>query len=35
MEPGTWYRYEGRGREPHHGLELRDRTWLMVAVDVH
>lgn len=34
MEPDTWYRYEGRGREPHHGMEMRDRRWLMVASDV-
>ena len=34
MKPGTWYRYEGQGTEPHHGREMKDRTWLMVAVDV-
>src|SRR5213592_1593094 len=35
MKPGTWYRYEGQGTEPHHGRELKDHTWLMVAVDVN
>ena len=34
MEPSTWYRYEGKGTEPHHGMELKDRTWLILAVDV-
>ncbi len=34
MKPGAWYRYEGQGTEPHHGREMKDRTWLMVAVDV-
>lgn len=34
MQPGTWYRYEGKGKEPHHGMEMSDRTWLILAVDV-
>ncbi len=34
MQPGTWYRYEGQGKEPHHGMEMSDRTWLILAVDV-
>ncbi len=34
MKPGTWYRYEGKGTEPHHGMEMKDRTWLIVAIDV-
>ena len=34
MKPGTWYRYEGQGTEPHHGREMKDRTWLIAAVDV-
>ena len=32
--PGAWYRYEGSGPEPHHGREMGDRTWLVLAVDV-
>jgi hypothetical protein len=32
--PNTWYRYEGRGVEPHHGMEMKDRTWLVLAVDL-
>jgi hypothetical protein len=35
MKPGTWYRYEGKGTEPHHGMEMKDRTWLILATDVH
>ena len=34
MQPNTWYRYEGKGAEPHHGREMAGRTWLMLAVDV-
>jgi hypothetical protein len=34
MKPGAWYRYEGKGPEPHHGMEMKDRTWLIVAIDV-
>ncbi|MGH9748915.1 MAG: hypothetical protein ACRD5D_03710 [Candidatus Polarisedimenticolia bacterium] len=34
MAPNTWYRYEGKGVEPHHGREMADRRWLMLAVDV-
>jgi len=34
MKPGAWYRYEGQGTEPHHGREMKDRTWLIVAIDV-
>ncbi len=34
MQPVTWYRYEGTGTEPHHGMEMKDRTWLILAVDV-
>jgi len=34
MKPGAWYRYEGKGTEPHHGMEMKDRTWLIVAIDV-
>jgi hypothetical protein len=34
MEPNTWYRYDGKGVEPHHGKEMADRRWLMLAVDV-
>jgi hypothetical protein len=34
MKPGVWYRYEGKGMEPHHGMEMKDRTWLIVATDV-
>jgi hypothetical protein len=34
MKPGTWYRYEGKGTEPHHGMEMKDRTWLILATDV-
>jgi hypothetical protein len=34
MEPFVWYRYEGKGTEPHHGMEMKDRTWLILAVDV-
>lgn len=34
MQPNTWYRYEGKGVEPHHGEVMQDRTWLMLAVDV-
>lgn len=34
MKPGVWYRYEGKGTEPHHGMEMKDRTWLIVAIDV-
>ena len=34
MKPGAWYRYEGKGQEPHHGMEMKDRTWLIVAIDV-
>ena len=34
MQPGVWYRYEGEGKEPHHGMALPDRRWLMVATDV-
>jgi hypothetical protein len=34
MQPNTWYRYEGKGTEPHHGREMGGRTWLMLAVDV-
>jgi hypothetical protein len=33
MRPETWYRYEGSGPEPHHGMEMKDRTWLILAVD--
>jgi hypothetical protein len=33
-QPNAWYRYEGQGPEPHHGREMRDRTWLVLAVDV-
>ena len=32
--PNTWYRYEGHGMEPHHGMEMKGRTWLVLAVDV-
>ncbi|MFQ5877118.1 MAG: hypothetical protein ACE5JH_05435 [Acidobacteriota bacterium] len=32
--PDTWYRYEGEGTEPHHGREMSERTWLVLAVDV-
>jgi hypothetical protein len=34
MQPNTWYRYEGKGTEPHHGREMSSRTWLMLSVDV-
>ncbi len=34
MKPGAWYRYEGKGMEPHHGMEMKDRTWLILAIDV-
>jgi len=34
MQPGTWYRYEGEATEPHHGMKMSGRTWLVVAVDV-
>ena len=34
MKPGAWYRYEGKGTEPHHGMEMKDRTWLILAIDV-
>ena len=34
MKPGAWYRYEGKGTEPHHGMEMKDRSWLIVAIDV-
>jgi hypothetical protein len=34
MKPGAWYRYEGKGEEPHHGMEMKDRSWLIVAIDV-
>ena len=34
MKPGAWYRYEGKGTEPHHGMEMKDRTWLIVSIDV-
>ena len=34
MQAGTWYRYEGKGTESHHGMEMKDRTWLILAVDV-
>ena len=34
MQPNTWYLYAGKGTEPHHGREMSDRTWLMLAVDV-
>ena len=30
----TWYRYDGQGEEPHHGREMGDRRWLILAVDV-
>jgi hypothetical protein len=33
-QPNAWYRYEGKGPEPHHGREMGDRTWLVLAVDV-
>ncbi len=33
-QPNVWYRYEGSGMEPHHGMEMKDRTWLVLAVDV-
>ena len=35
MKPGAWYRYEGKGTEPHHGMEMKDRSWLILAIDVH
>jgi len=35
MKPGAWYRYDGKGMEPHHGMEMKDKTWLIVAIDVH
>ena len=34
MQPGTWYRYQGEATEPHHGMKMSGRTWLVVAVDV-
>lgn len=34
MQSNTWYRYEGKGTEPHHGMEMGDRKWIMLAVDV-
>ncbi len=33
-QPNTWYRYEGKGVEPHHGREMGDRRWLVLAIDV-
>jgi hypothetical protein len=34
MQPNTFYRYEGRTAEPHHGMTMSDRTWLVLSIDV-
>ncbi len=34
MQPNTFYRYEGKTPEPHHGMTMSDRTWLVLAIDV-
>jgi hypothetical protein len=34
MRSNVWYRYEGQGTEPHHGRQMADRSWLMLAVDI-